>query len=62
MKQVALQISLKRNPIESVLLLRNREGVSRLEVFAVGGYHANAAQTRAHGGKQQVLNVSLTKE
>lgn len=44
MKQVSPQISLKSNLIERVVLLRNREGVERLEMFPVGGYRTNSAK------------------
>lgn len=42
MKQVALQISLKRNLIECALLLCIGEADECLEAFGVGGRHASA--------------------
>lgn len=53
MKQVALQISLKRNL-----------SVERLEVFNVGGCHANSDshKNKYTQGKQGALNISLIKE
>ena len=66
-KQVALQISLKSNLMECVILLCNDKGVERLEVFTVGGRHANSRLNTHRSeyerrGKREALNISLIKE
>lgn len=43
-KQVSSQISLKRKPIERVVLLCSHKDVERLVVFAVGRDHTNSAK------------------
>lgn len=55
MEQVSPQISLKRNPIERAVPLRNREGAERFsESFAVGGRGADAPErTRGNGNARR---------